>query len=194
MRILGLILFGCLLGCGSMTQTSSPKSASGVKKATVKVETNSEGNTVEQQNVINRYKLENIPASVKHLYVISAMSGQVIIYSTVQGKVTSSSKRLTPTQVAAVDSKSYGESRRRGGVQVNIGGKTYFTPEVLQDDGTYGRSIPYLYWFDSKGVYHQHYLGNEILHISDQPLPVKSVIINLEGTDVTHHDLREDKE
>lgn len=32
----------------------------------------------------------------------------------------------------------------------------------------------------SCGVYHQHYIGDEILHISDQPLAIKNVVINME--------------
>jgi hypothetical protein len=54
---------------------------------------------------------------------------------------------------------------------------------VLQDDGTYGTSVDYLYWFDARGAYHQHYVtGGTIVHVSDQPLNVKSVIINIEQT------------
>ena len=56
-----------------------------------------------------------------------------------------------------------------------------YRPELLGDDGTYGSSAEYIYWWDSKGVYHQHYLsGGQIVHISDQPLAVKSVILNME--------------
>src|SRR6185503_6965090 len=35
--------------------------------------------------------------------------------------------------------------------------------------------------WDTKGVYHQHYVdGGQILHISDQPLAVKSIVLNME--------------
>jgi hypothetical protein len=51
---------------------------------------------------------------------------------------------------------------------------------VLLDDGTYVSSVEYLYWFDAKGVYHQHYVtGGQIVHVSDQPLAVKSIVLNL---------------
>jgi hypothetical protein len=66
------------------------------------------------------------------------------------------------------------------GFDVGIGGQTHKTGEVLQDDGTYGDSMDYLYWFDAKGVYHQHYKGNEILHISEHPIATKSIVLNLE--------------
>ena len=164
-------------------QKRKPVSDSGVKKATAKVKTQASGLTVEQENVKRRLETENSPGSIKHLYVISAMSGQTIIYSTVKGKVTSSGKRLTPTTVAA------GQHGKGGGysdgvtygIPVQIGRRNYRTAEVLQDDGTYGSSIHYLYWWDVQGRYHQHYVsGGQIIHVSDQPIAVGSVIINME--------------
>ena len=165
-----------LIGCGGSRPV--PVSASGVKKAEVEVPTNPTGHTIEQENILERVRRDNKPGSVKHLYVISAYSGQVLIYSTVKGKVTSSGKRLTPYEVSYVWN---GTNETSSGFQLDIGRKQCATREVLQDDGTYGSSIPYLFWFSSDGRYHQHYLGGgEILHISDQPLNVKSIVLNLE--------------
>lgn len=158
------------VGCEMNTE---PVSDSGVSKVSARVATGSDGMTTEQRQVKRRVEEDNRPGAIKHLYVISAMSGQVIIYSTVKGKVTSSGKRLTPTSVAA--------SGRTFGIPVEIGKTTYYTSEVLQDDGTYGTSISYLYWWDVQGRYHQHYVsGGQIIHLSDQPLQVKSIIINME--------------
>lgn len=157
--------------------TAAPQSSSGVSKAEVHVKTGSDGLTVEQRNVRDRLTADNAPGSIKHLYVLSAYSGQVLIYSTVRGKVTSSSKRLTPVTVAT----SAGEYMR--GIPITIGGRELATGEVLEDDGTYGSSVPYIFWFDAKGVYHQHYVeGGQIVHVSDQPLAVKSVVLNMELT------------
>lgn len=109
------------------------------------------------------------------MYVISAYSGQVIIYSTVDGKITSSGKRLSPT--IANQASGYG-------FRIAAGDLDFVTNEVLQDDGTYGSSEGYVYWWDTKGVYHQHYVsGGQILHVSSQPLSVKNIIINM--SDVT---------
>jgi hypothetical protein len=108
---------------------------------------------------------------------MSAMTGDVLIYSTVKGKVTSSGKRLTPTSVAVV----YNPNGTDWGIPVAIGGYWQYTSEVLQDDGSYGSSSEYLYWWDVQGRYHQHYPGaGQIIHISDQPLPVKHVKIRLD--------------
>lgn len=152
-----------------------PKSASGLSKAEVRVQPGSDGLSVEQRNVRDRLVADNKPGSIKHLYVISAYSGQVLIYSTVRGKVTSSGKRLTPDSVSEVrESSSHGFA-------IDIGGDRVWTQEVLGDDGTYGNSVPYIYWFDAKGAYHQHYVeGGQIIHISDQPLAVKAVVLNME--------------
>lgn len=158
-------------------ETPQPTSDSGVKKATTSVQTDLSGHTTEQNNIVERYNRDNKPGSIKHLYIISAYSGQVLIYSTVKGKVTSSGKRLTPNTVASSD------NQYSGGIPVNINGNTYRTSEVLQDDGTYGSSAEYIYWFDSKNIYHQQYItGGMMVHISDQPLAVKNVTLNMELT------------
>lgn len=153
------------------------QSASGVSKASSRVSTGSDGLTAEQRNIKERVEDDNKPGSIKHLYVISAYSGQVILYSTVQGKVTSSGKRLTPTSVTTGNTSG---GSIYGGFSVPIGTGTQTTTEVLGDDGAYGSSVPYIYWRDTKGAYHQHYVeGGQIVHVSDQPLAVKSIVINM---------------
>lgn len=175
--IVSMIAVVVIPGCGG-DYRSTPVSSSGVHKATAHVQTGSDGLTTEQRNVMDRLKMDNAPGSIKHLYIISAYSGQVIIYSTVRGKVTSSGKRLTPS---TVNNTSQGSTMN---IPVDIGGSRYETSEVLQDDGTYGSSIEYLYWWDQKGNYHQHYpSGGQIIHISDVPQSVKSVTINMELVD-----------
>ena len=170
MILVVMVLTGCI------DQNATPASTSGVTKAQAQVTVGADGLTVEQKNVKERLQEDNKPGSIKHLYVISAYSGQVIIYSTVRGKVTSSGKRLTPNTVASV-------GEYPDGFDIVIGGVTKNTEEVLQDDGTYGHSGEYLYWWDTKGVYHQHYIaGGQIVHVSNQPLAVKSVIINMAAT------------
>ena len=172
MGILGCaFIMGADAGCGD----AKPVSASGVGKAEVKIAVGADGLTVEQRNVRERVMEDNRPGAIKHLYIISAYSGQPIIYSTVKGKVTSSGKRLTPTAVHATAGQTL------NGFAVDIGGTTHYTSEVLQDDGTYGSSVEYLFWFDQKGIYHQHYVsGGQIVHVSSEPIAVKSVTINME--------------
>lgn len=180
MRLRGFIISLVLLlaGCNLVEEKNIPVSSSGVQKAEVKVPTSSDGLTVEQQNVRARLLVDNKIGALKHLYIISPESGVVLLYSTVRGKVTSSGKRLTPRSVVATD--SYYSS----GFEVKIGSNTERTNEVLQDDGTYGDSDPYIYWWDARNIYHQHFMtGGQIVHLSDQTLRVNpnEIRINLES-------------
>lgn len=170
---LGALLF---VGCEE-AQRQPAESTAGVKKAQAVVQTDLSGHTAEQNNVSRRLLEDNKPGAIKHLYIISAASGQVIIYSTVKGKVTSSGKRLSPLTIVAGSSGEY----RMPAIPFEIGGGNYGTSEVIQDDGVYGSSVEYIYWWDSKDVYHQQYItGGMILHVSSQPIAVKSITINME--------------
>lgn len=179
MKALTIIAVLALAGC-DLPAATPPVSTTGVHKATAHVELQASGLTMEQENVQRRLQEDNKPGSLKHLYIISAMSGDVLLYSTVRGKVTSSGKRLTPYAVAATDGQYVSEGHQ--GIPVSVGGSTKYTSEVLQDDGTYGSSIEYIYWWDSKGVYHQHYVtGGQIVHVSSAPMRVGKVVINVES-------------
>lgn len=165
--------------CDFPSDNNKTESASGVNKAEVKVPVGSNGLTTEQTNVQRRLLEDNKPGALKHLYVISAYSGQVILYSTVKGKVTSSGKRLNPTSVSGYTDP--GTTQYYRPFRVAIGDQFHMTNEVLQDDGTYGSSVEYIYWWDQNDRYHQHYVsGGQIIHVSSQPMSVKSIIINNE--------------
>jgi hypothetical protein len=170
-----LFILAIIFSFYSCIETPKPTSSTGVKKATAKIQTQASGLTIEQENVKRRLEEDNKVGSIKHLYVISAMSGQVLIYSTVKGKVTSSGKRLMPNSIAVQRGTS------ADGFQIKFPNGDYqYTGEVMQDDGTYGHSSPYVYWWDSKGIYHQHYItGGQIFHVSSRPIPVKSIILNM---------------
>ena len=165
------------LAACDLTTPAPPTSTTGVAKATADVTVGSDGLTAEQRNIKDRLAAENQPGAIKHLYVVSAYSGDVILYSTVKGKVSSSGKRLSPYTVYA---GSYG-SAGIDGIPIVIGGERYRTAEVLQDDGTYGSSAEYLYWRDARDVLHQHYVsGGQIVHVSESPMAWPKIIMNLE--------------
>jgi len=166
-------------------KSPAPQSSSGVRKATVSIKPNFtfEGKrvTAEQFNLMTRQKRANAAGALKHLYVVSAFSGDVILYSTVKGKVTSSGKRLTAKHVAAIEGQNVGSAHN--GMLIRIGNQNYYTPEVLQDDGTYGASNKYLYWVDARGVGHEQYVtGGTFIHVSDAPMAFPKIILNLEET------------
>ncbi len=158
------------------------KSTSGVTQTSVQITTGSDGLTTEQRNVRDRLLEDNKPGALKHLYVVAPNSGQVLIYSTVKGKITSSGKRLSPRTVTAKDGE-FVESQFHG-VPVKIGDFTLRTSEVIQDDGTYGSSVPYIYWWDVKGVYHQHFFTDgQIIHVSSHPIPSPNgVVLQVDDT------------
>ena len=168
MKKLLFILISGLLLTSCVESQQQQKSDSGVKKATTKIKTNPDGTTVEQKNIIERLKRDNDIGSIKHLYVISSYTGDVLQYSTVKGKVTSGGKRLSPKTVNG-NGSSIGYSNT-----VNLNGTTYTTDEVLDDGDAYGDSGNYLFWFDTQGIYHQYYpSGGTYLEICDRPLRVK---------------------
>lgn len=175
-------IIGCaVVGCSRPAPDA--QSISGVKMAVVgKVDTNEKGHTVEQENITERIRRDNEAGSLKHLYIISPYSGQVILYSAVKGKVTTGGKRLTPRTIEGV---SGAEATSTYMPTVEIAGRRYWTKEVANEDGTYGGGdAPYLFWTTPTGQYHQHYLsGGAIVHVSDQPMPVKGVIITTESAD-----------
>ena len=140
-----LLCFGAFIlltsedGCNNRPAQST----SGIEKTSVQVKTDLNGKTIEQNAIIDRLTEDNKPGSIKHLYIISSYSGQVIMYSTVKGKVTSSGKRLSPAKIDAGDSFYIPD------VSGSSGNRCY-TNELLSDDGTYGSSSEYIYWWDSK--------------------------------------------
>lgn len=169
--IIALAAFAAILSTGC-DDRPAPVSDSGVTKVSARVAAGSDGLTTEQRNVKSRVEEDNRPGAIKHLYIISSMSGDVLLYSTVKGKVTSGSKRLSPTTVVVGASGDW----HREGYDFN----GYTTSEVLQDDGTYGSSDPYIYWWDTRGVYHQHFIGSAEIHVSSEPMNFPKIILNLE--------------
>jgi len=168
-KVMSVLMFALVLMSGSCEDDRQQKSDSGATKATTKIQTDAEGHTIEQKNIIERLQRDNKVGEVKHLYVISSYSGDVLEYSTVKGKVTSGGKRLSPKTVNGDGYESPGESNF-----VYIGGRQYTTDEVLDDGGAYGESGNYLFWFDAQDNYHQYYpSGGTYLHISERPLRIR---------------------
>lgn len=87
----------------------------------------------QKANIAAKAAAEAVEATkVRHLYVIASVSGQVLLYSTVQGRI-----------------------RLVGDTCVE--------------------------WTDTKGIQHQHFIsGGQLVHVSDEPIVMKGVTINLE--------------
>ena len=169
------LVLATVIGCGGGCQPPKAQSVSGVRMAEVgKVQTDDKGRTIEQRNIIDRITLDNDLGTVRHLYVISAYSGQVILYSPVRGKVTSGGKSLSPKTITTVNVTDL--------PAVDVGGHRFHTNQLPNEDGTYGSgATDYIYWFTPEGKSHQHFMsGGQIIHISDTPITVKGVVISIE--------------
>ena len=149
------------------------RAPSGLTRAFVQVPTGPDGLTVEQRNIARRFEEDNRPGAIKHLYVLSPISGQLILYSTVRGKVTSSGKRAAPATVSTDDYRKVW-----GNPHMWEDGNC--TGERAQDDGTYGSPVESIYWWDVNGVHHEHFLTSEqIILVRSRPLPnPPEVILN----------------
>jgi hypothetical protein len=172
--ITALLAGGLMLALTSCGDNESA-SVSGVQRHETKVDTGSDGLTVEQRLVERRLKRDNKPGAVKFAYVGAAFTGEIIYQSTVDGKVVSSGKRLSPKTI----SYSRGTSN---GFPIEIGGATHYTNEILSDDGTYGSSIPYLFWFDVDNTYFQQYVtGGTFLTVTDRPIDFQRLKLRVES-------------
>ncbi len=167
----------------SLVSTAISFAAFATSRASVKVPVDpTTGTTLEQSNVSKRLQQYARTGAILHLYVLSPTTGQPIIYSTVKGKVTSSGKKLSPVSTIKKYEIGSGDNKTTvyEGQKVIIQNGEYITTEVLADDGTYGSSVPYLYWFDTNGRYHQHFFNDgQVIQVSSQPLPLRTVVLDL---------------
>jgi len=164
-----LLLVVCCVaadGCHADVQ-----SASGTKMATTgTLPTDTAGHTIEQKNIIQKIQTENNPDKSWFLYVISPFDRQIIIKSSLKGKITSSGKRLTPKKLAVNDGLA-------GTMTFKVGEQNYYTDEMPAEDGTFGDSTEYIYWTDLQGRNHRHYMiGGQIIHVVDEEMSLVELI------------------
>ena len=123
---------------------------------------------IERENINKRQELFDNPAQVSWIYCL-ADNGQVVFYGPVLGKVTSSTKRLEPiSSVGSPDSMAY--YQQFGDI---------YTAEIMQQDGTFGNSEIYVYWFDPNGNYYQwggdYFLTSIPIKINESVLDIRNV-------------------
>jgi len=180
--IAGLLLTTTLIGLAGCTDGSSSNTSTnqsnGVSNQNAKVKTDSNGLTAEQENVKKRLEMENQPGAMEYFYAFSP-SDNTYFYATVQGKVSSSGKSLTPTEVTSGDGSNIGS---------DFNGYSFdgqHTGQVMGQDGTYGQSAPYLYFFDPQGNYYQYYINSAYqIIVSQKPIAIPSskVRVDLQPT------------
>ena len=124
----------------------------------------------EIDNIKRRLELTSKPGLLGYVLLFNPGSGNPALYTTVKGKITSGGKRLNPTNdIQDCRGGEYGAS---------------CVVAAPGDEGTYGNSGDYIYFWDEDGRYWQ-WNGNYMY--SDQPIrvPKNSLLINM--VDDTNH-------
>lgn len=162
-----LILGGC--GLGEQPQTSQ----SGAQQVSAsRIQQNSRGRTVEQQQIDDRIRVTTDPTKVMWIHLI-ALDGKIVKRMAVRNKVTSSGKRLEPRHAV---------SNPQGGSTPPHTGTGYYTDELIQPDGTYGDSDHYVYWFDPMSRYHQWGTAGGLGYlVTDYPIDLEDPIDKMTG-------------
>lgn len=128
-------------------------------------------NSLERANISKRLTTFSDPAKISYIYLTSY--GKVMAFYTVKGKVTSGTKRLTAQSVTVDD---YGKVVAVGDTTDGTGRGVVEQPEL---DGTYGSSIPYIFFWTTDGTYVQwngeYMLADQPLQLTTQPELVRTI-------------------
>lgn len=153
-----LMLMGCEPEAQTNKQVQSNKAAQAAKS--IQFDDNAE-----IDNIAKRLKLTADPGRVGFILLLN-QAGQPILYESVIGKVTSGSKRLTEPDRISDGWGSNGQAVLRA---------------AASDEGTWGSSSPYIYYWNADGVYRQ-WDGGYLY--SDQPirLKVEPLIVSIQAT------------
>ena len=132
-----------MAGSCDVQPSTNAKSSESKKAAAAANSISFAAGNAEIDNIKKRLELTSDPALMGYIVLFNDM-GQPILYTTVKGKVTSGSKRLTaPFQETALG--------RAGVAEVS---SSDFT-DAPSDEGTWGSSNPYIYFWTTGGQYIQ---------------------------------------
>lgn len=163
-------------GCETESVQQSAVTDAKAVDTRITIPKNSNGNTVEQQNILDRIKITTDPTKILWINIY-AMDGHIILRNPVRCKVTSSGKRLEPLTASTISNTSTGILPV---VRPSTGGQDdgIYTNELMQVDGTFGTSDSYIFWFDPMGRYHQK--GDGYL-ITDYPIDLDNPVNKITG-------------
>lgn len=115
----------------------------------------------EIDNIAHRLKLTADPGKIGFILLLN-QAGQPIMYEGVKGKITSGGKRLTPPD-------RYTSQGTNGSIR-----------QAASDEGTWGTSAPYIFYWNTDGVYRQ-WDGGYLY--SDQPIRtrVEPLVISMQA-------------
>lgn len=151
LAVCGLLLAGCQEEVRSQTAKSSQ-----AQKAAEAANAITFTENAEIDNIKRRIELTANPGALGFIVLLNE-SGQPILYEGVRGKITSGSKRLTkPYQVL-----TFGNGN---------GGSTGLQVASPSDEGTWGASNEYIFYWNTTGEYRQ---WNGKYLYSDKPLRLR---------------------
>lgn len=114
----------------------------------------------EIDNIKRRLQLTSNPGQIGFILLLNEM-GKPVMYTSVKGKITSGGKRLTaPQEMKCLD--------------VAGGGCSVQTVDAPSDEGTYGSSNPYVFFWTTEGQYIQW--SGKYLY-SDKPFRIEDPTI-----------------
>lgn len=117
----------------------------------------------EIDNIKARIELTSKPGQIGFVILLNE-SGQPIMYEGVKGKITSGSKRLTKPSAIRYNS--------------NMNGQSWLVDQTPSDEGTWGSSNEYIFYWNQNGEYRQ---WNGKYLYSDKPfrLRVEPLVVNV---------------
>jgi hypothetical protein len=123
----------------------------------------------EIDNIKRRLELTGDPGKLGFILLLN-QAGQPILYEGVKGKITSGGKRLT---------RPYAISSGRVGTCDGGCGQNNVVVSAPSDEGTWGQSSEYIYYWNTDGVYRQ-WAGDYLY--SDQPirLRVEPLVVSIQ--------------
>jgi hypothetical protein len=114
--------------------------------------------SLERNNLINRYKTLNDQNEIFHVYLLS--HGKVVSYFTAQGKVSSVNSKLTQPEQIVKDDGHHGSGEQNDHV--------VSSPQL---DGSYGTNGDGKFFFDTSGAYIE---TNMEYIVSQRPLNIRT--------------------
>jgi hypothetical protein len=160
---LGLVL--SLAACEAPSPTGQTNKGVQAQKAAAAAEQIQFSENAEIDNIRKRLELTSNPGQIGFILLLNE-AGQPTMYASVKGKITSGSKRLTnPSAVLRTDC---------GAAEVC---DTVVTGP--SDEGTYGSSDPYVYFWTTEGQYIQttskYIYSDKPIRTSIKPLVISGV-------------------
>lgn len=169
-KLLLLALFFPVVGCVDQT-AGTPVKVTQSQKAAAAANTINFTENAEIDQIKSRLELTSSPSLLGYVVLMNE-AGQPVLYTSVKGKLTSGGKRLTPPVQSWNHWKDGVSGMGKGGSESGALGP------APSDEGTWGSSSPYVYFWDTNGAYHQ---WNGKYLYSDNPirLSVKPLVISV---------------